>query len=99
MSFIDEFKRGPAAWLAQARAEPEEPLVGARHLSLSFDDAERLEEAVSGKSPSYDRFNIAAGSAELGRALPETGSRATGGRPGALTDGCTGLREQISRAV
>ncbi|MCJ2052015.1 hypothetical protein [Methylobacterium sp. J-070] len=101
MSFVDAFRNDPAAWLARARAEPEEPLVGAPFSSMSIEDAERLEEAVSGRSPGYGRPVVSAGSAALGRAEPETGrqarpstTRVAGGRSGAFN----GDRERNSQS-
>ena len=104
MSDIDEIRSNPAAWLARARAEPEDPLPGARWLSLSIQDIESLEEAVSGKSPRYDRPLPSAGSAALGSAGPALhrqdgrgGDRTVGGRSGTASRERDPAADRVSR--
>ena len=89
MSVSDAFRSNPAAWLARARSEPEDALPGARWLSLSVQEIEGLEEAVSGKSPRNDRPLPSIGTAALGSAEPAMRQpdgrgpgRAIGGRSG-----------------
>ncbi|SDA24931.1 hypothetical protein SAMN02799622_03514 [Methylobacterium sp. UNC378MF] len=105
MSFIDEIRNDLAGWFARARAEPEDALVSTPGLSLSADDAERLEEVVSGKSPSYGRPLISAGAAAMGRAEPDgdrwaraNAARITGERLGAFTSGRDQRDEKGRRA-
>lgn len=92
MSVSDEYRSNPAAWLARARSEPEDALPCARWLSLSVQDIECLEEAVSGKSPRHDRPLPSAGSAALGGAEPvmrqpdgRGAGRTIGGRSGTVS--------------